>query len=126
MPKKAKKQITDKLLRHDWLPQYKSEIQALIDFMNSPLYENGSSVVDSLKSKFDEEKLKFFDQRSIEKKWEIFKSQIVGGDIYREENFVQVFPELYELIKDDFDYTKEYETVSTAGFLPVSQGEYSN
>ena len=126
LPKKAKKQITDKLLRHDWLPQYKSEIQALIDFMNSPLYENGSSVVDSLKSKFDEEKLKFFDQRSIEKKWEIFKSQIVGGDIYREENFVQVFPELYELIKDDFDYTKEYETVSTAGFLPVSQGEYSN
>ena len=52
--------------------QYKSEIQALIDFMNSPLYENGSSVVDSLRNKFDEEKLKFLDERSIEKKWEIF------------------------------------------------------
>ena len=93
LPANAKKIITDKLLRHEWLPQYRSEIQALIDFMNSPLYENGSSVVDSLRNKFDESKLKFFDERSIEKKWEIFKSQIVGGDIYREENFVQVFPE---------------------------------
>ena len=126
MPANAKKIITDKLLRHEWLPQYRSEIQALIDFMNSPLYENGSSVVDSLRNKFDESKLKFFDERSIEKKWEIFKSQIVGGDIYREENFVQVFPELYELVKSSFDYIHEYETVSTAGFLPVSQGEYSN
>ena len=44
-------------LRHEWLPQYKSEIQALIDFELS--YENGSSVVDSLRNKFDEEKLKF-------------------------------------------------------------------
>lgn len=126
LPASAKKIITDKLLRHEWLPQYKSEIQALIDFMNSPLYENGSSVVDSLRNKFDEEKLKFFDERSIEKKWEIFKSQIVGGDIYRQENFVQVFPELYDLVKSSFDYIHEYETVSTAGFLPVSQGEYSN
>jgi hypothetical protein len=30
------------------------------------------------------------------------------------------------LIKHEFDYEQEYETVSTAGFLPVSQGEYSN
>lgn len=126
LPAKAKVMIEDKLLGYEWLPQYKDEIHALINFMKSPLYENGSSVVDNLRHKFDDEKLKFFDMRSGQKKWEIFKSQIVGGDIYREENFVQVFPELYDLIKHEFDYDKEYETVSTAGFLPVSQGEYSN
>lgn len=126
LPMKAKKQIADKLLRHDWLPQYRNEVNALVNFMLSPLYENGASVVDNLRHKFDKEKLKFFDQRSSQKKWEIFKSQIAGGDIYREENFVQVFPELYELIKNEFDYDIEHEAVSTAGFLPVSQGEYSN
>ena len=118
--------ISDKLLRYKWLPAYKAECQALVNFMNSPLYENGDSVVDSLKGKFDADKLKFFDERSSQQKWTIFKSQIVGGDIYREENFVTVFPELYELIKHEFDYDAEFEAVSTAGFLPVSQGEYSN
>lgn len=126
LPGKAKKEISDILYRHDWLPQYRDEINALANFMNSQLYENGSSVVDSLRPKFDAEKLKFFDQRSSQKKWDIFKSQIVGGDIYREEKFTQVFPELYDLIKHEFDYNNEYETVSIAGFLPVSQGEYSN
>jgi hypothetical protein len=118
--------ITDKLLRYDWLPQYREEANALVNFMNSPLYMNGESVVASLKNKFDAEKLKFFDERSSQQKWTIFKSQIVGGDIYREENFVKVFPELYDLIKHEFDYDTEFEAVSTAGFLPVSQGEYSN
>jgi len=126
LPKSAKKMITDKLLRYDWLPQYREEANALVNFMNSPLYTNGESVVASLKNKFDAEKLKFFDERSSQQKWTIFKSQIVGGDIYREENFVKVFPELYELIRHEFDYYTEFEAVSTAGFLPVSQGEYSN
>jgi len=126
LPKSAKKIVSDKLLRYDWLPQYREEANALVNFMNSPLYVNGDSVVSSLKNKFDAEKLKFFDERSSQQKWTIFKSQIVGGDIYREENFVKVFPELYELIKHEFDYDAEFEAVSTAGFLPVSQGEYSN
>jgi len=126
LPKSAKRKISDKLLRYGWLPRYKNETNAWVTFMNSSLYENGNSVVENLRYKFSEEKLKFFDERSAEKKWEVFKSQIVGGDIYREEKFHQVFPELYELIKNDFDYEQEYETVSTAGFLPVSQGEYSN
>tara|TARA_Y100000389_G_scaffold191678_1_gene218231 strand:+ start:2900 stop:4321 length:1422 start_codon:yes stop_codon:yes gene_type:complete len=126
LPKSAKELITDKLLKYEWLPQYKEEANALVNFMNSPLYANGESVVASLKNKFDAEKLKFFDERSSQQKWTIFKSQIVGGDIYREENFVKVFPELYDLIKHEFDYDTEFEAVSTAGFLPVSQGEYSN
>ena len=126
LPESAKKLITDKLLQYEWLPQYKEEAHALINFMNSPLYANGESVVASLKNKFDAEKLKFFDERSSQQKWTIFKSQIVGGDIYREENFVKVFPELYDLIKHEFNYDTEFEAVSTAGFLPVSQGEYSN
>jgi len=126
LPAKAKKLITDKLLRHNWLSKYRDEANALVNFMNSALYENGDSVVESLKGKFDADKLKFFDERSSQQKWTIFKSQIVGGDIYREENFVTVFPELYDLIKHEFDYDAEFEAVSTAGFLPVSQGEYSN
>ena len=62
----------------------------------------------------------------VKRNGKFLNPKIVGGDIYREEKFTQVFPELYDLIKHEFDYNNEYETVSTAGFLPVSQGEYSN
>jgi hypothetical protein len=67
-----------------------------------------------------------FDQRSIENKWKIFKSQITGGDHYREENFKEVFPELHELIKTDFDYNAEYEEVLTNGYKQFSTRELVN
>lgn len=115
LPAFAKKQITTILTEHDF-GAYNNEIQAVINYMNTPLYENGSSVDESLQPKFSKEKLDFFDQRSIDKKWEIHKNQIVSGDIYREENFVNTFPELYDLVKDSFDYDKEFNEVKENGW----------
>ena len=94
--------------------------------MNTPMYQNGSSVDEKLRAKVSTDKLEMFDQRSIENKWIIFKSQIVGGDHYREENFKEVFPELHELIKSDFDYTAEYEEVLTNGYKQYSTRELIN
>ena len=110
-----KKQITQLLSEHDF-KAYAQEINAVVKYMNTPLYEKGSSVDDSLKDKFTQEKLDFFDQRSIEKKWEIHKNQIVSGDIYRDENFIDTFPELYKLVKDSFDYEAELNEVKENGW----------
>jgi hypothetical protein len=101
-------------------------VDALLKYFNSPLYENGQSVDEKLRAKVSAEKLLMFDQRSIENKWKIFKSQIAGGDHYREENFAEVFPELHELIKTDFDYKKEYEEVLTNGYKQHSTRELIN
>jgi organic radical activating enzyme len=123
LPAYAKKNITEKLSNHNWSVDYESEVTALLNYLNTPLYENGSSVDEKIRSRVSEEKIKMFDVRSIENKWNIFKSQIVGGDHYREENFTKVFPELYELIKNDFDYDKEYQTVLTNGYKQHSTRE---
>jgi len=126
LPAFAKKIITQQLTDHAWTSDYKSEVDALLKYFNSPLYENGQSVDEKLRAKVSAEKLLMFDQRSIENKWKIFKSQIAGGDHYREENFAEVFPELHELIKTDFDYKKEYEEVLTNGYKQHSTRELIN
>mgnify|MGYP003950747805 FL=1 len=126
LPAFARKQITQSLQDHTWTPDYKSEVDALVNYMNTPMYQNGSSVDEKLRAKVSTDKLEMFDQRSIENKWIIFKSQIVGGDHYREENFKEVFPELHELIKSDFDYTAEYEEVLTNGYKQYSTRELIN
>lgn len=115
LPAFAKKQITNLLEDHDF-KSYTNEINAVIKYMNTPLYDNGSSVDDSLKDKFTQDKLDFFDQRSIEKKWEIHKNQIVSGDLYRDENYIDTFPELYALVKDSFDYEAEINEVKENGW----------
>ena len=126
LPAFAKKIITQQLQEHTWSGDYESEVVALLKYFNSPLYENGASVDEKLRAKVSAEKLLMFDQRSIENKWKIFKSQIAGGDHYREENFTEVFPELHELIKADFDYTKEYEEVLKNGYKQHSTRELIN
>ena len=126
LPNFAKKQITQVLQDHTWTPEYKGEVEALINYMNTPMYQNGSSVDEKLRAKVSDDKLKMFDERSIENKWKIFKSQITGGDHYREENFKEVFPELHELIKSDFDYNAEYEEVLTNGYKQFSTRELVN
>ena len=123
LPAFARKTLTQMLEEHTWTPDYKSEVDALINYMNAPMYENGSSVDEKLREKVSKEKLLMFDQKSTENKWNIFKSQITGGDHYREENFTEVFPELYELIKQDFDYDKEYEVVLKNGYKQHSTRE---
>ena len=42
-------------------------------------------------------------------RWHLFKSQIVAGDKYRKENFKSAFPELWEIVKEDFFYNKEMD-----------------
>ena len=123
LPTSAKKEITKKLQAYNF-GHYRSEIDSLIDYMNTPLFSNGSSVPDNIKSRFNNERLLMMDQRNIEKKYDTFKNQIAGGDVYRQESFTEVFPELHELLKDSYDYDQEIETVSTLGFKKLSVEEY--
>ena len=118
LPVFAKKQITTLLTEHYFFNR--PEIDAVINHMNTPLYANGSSVDDTLKEKFTQEKLDFFDTRSIEKKWEIFKHQTVGGDVYREENFKTTFPELHNLVSDSFDYDAALAELQETGYIQYS------
>lgn len=118
LPEFAKKHITNLLQEYNF--KNVDEINAIVNYMNTPLYSGGSSVDASLRDKFEESKLTFFDNRSIEKKWEIFKDQIVAGDIYREENFIETFPELYDLVKDSFDYNTVYTEQETSGYTQFS------
>jgi len=123
LPVKAKQEITEQLQAYDF-GVYKSEIDSLIQYMNTPLYQNGESVAGNVRARFDKNRLEMFDKRNIEKKYDTFKNQIAGGDKYRQENFTEVFPELHELILDSFDYNKETETVSREGFIKLSVEEY--
>ena len=123
LPASAKKQITQQLQDYDF-GVYESEIESLIQYMNTPLYQNGESVAGNVRERFDKNRLQMFDNRSIEKKYDTFKNQIAGGDKYRQENFKEVFPELHELIKDSFNYESELETVSREGFKKLSVEEY--
>ena len=92
--------------------------------MNTPLYQNGESVPGNIRSRFDKDRIIMLDNRNIEKKYDTFKNQIAGGDIYRQENFTEVFPELHELLKDSFNYEQENETVSGEGYRKLSVEEY--
>ena len=123
LPASAKKQITQQLQDYDF-GVYESEIESLIQYMNTPLYQNGESVASNVRQRFDKNRLQMFDNRIIEKKYDTFKNQIAGGDKYRQENFKEVFPELHELIKDIFNYESELETVSREGFKKLSVEEY--
>jgi len=132
LPNFAKKQITASLQEHDFgvfdyfgdYCDYNKEIDSLIDYMNTPLFQNGESVPGDIRGRLTKDKLQEMDNRRIEKKYITFKKQIAGGDRYRQENFTEVFPELHELIKDSFDYEKETDTVSRDGFKPISAEEY--
>lgn len=48
-------------------------------------------------------------ENEIAVRWNMFRKQVVAGDEYRKEDFRDVFPELWEIIKDDFFYSKLYE-----------------
>ena len=52
-------------------------------------------------------------ESEIEWRWSLFKSQIVAGDKYRQENFKNAFPELWDIIREDFYYNKEMEKANT-------------
>ena len=123
LPLNAKEEITTILQDYDF-GEYRSEIDSLIQYMNTPLFQNGESVAGNIRTRFDKNKLLMFDNRSIEKKYDTFKNQIAGGDKYRQENFTEDFTELNELKLDRYDYDKEIETVSREGFKKLSVEEY--
>jgi|TARA_B100000085_G_scaffold274183_1_gene290544 uncharacterized Fe-S cluster-containing radical SAM superfamily protein len=60
-------------------------------------------------------------ENEIKHRWNLFRQQIVSGDLYRKENFKDAFPELWEIVKHDFLYNKEMikakEHPSTYGSL---------
>lgn len=127
LPRSTKKIITNILKNHDWKHNMsREELDSIMNLLNNDLYQKGSSIPDILKGKFDQQRLDFFDQRRISMKWEIFKQQIVSGDKYRSENFTKVFPELYEALTNEFDYTKEYDSIVEYGYPSISQEEYAN
>ena len=41
-------------------------------------------------------------------RWNMFRKQVVAGDEYRKEDFRQVFPELWDIVKEEFDYDLLY------------------
>ena len=47
-------------------------------------------------------------ESEIAVRWNMFRKQVVPGDEYRKEDFRQVFPELWEIVKEDFDYDLLY------------------
>jgi hypothetical protein len=48
-------------------------------------------------------------ENEIAVRWNMFRKQVVAGDEYRDEDFRDVFPELWEIVKEDFFYSKLYE-----------------
>ena len=46
-------------------------------------------------------------ENEITHRWNLFRQQIVSGDLYRKENFKEAFSELWEIVKHDFFYNKE-------------------
>ena len=41
-------------------------------------------------------------ENEIKHRWNLFRQQIVSGDLYRKENFKDAFSELWEIVKHDF------------------------
>ena len=58
-------------------------------------------------------------------KWQTFKEQTVGADRYRGEDFRTVFPDLWELIKHDFDYDNMFKNIERVGYHEYGPGEFA-
>jgi uncharacterized Fe-S cluster-containing radical SAM superfamily protein len=78
----------------------RKELDGIIKFVLTPRIETvkpyGNTVYDTVESE-------------IINRWNLFRQQIVSGDLYRKENFRDAFPELWEIVKQDFLYNKEMQ-----------------
>ena len=52
---------------------------------------------------------KGYANESFPLRWKLFKQQVTAGDNYRDEDFRTAFPELWEIVKHDFFYSKHLE-----------------
>ena len=106
LPRYVKKYITNKLGQYQF--KNKTEIRSIINYMNSELYTGETAP-----------------HETAEIKWQTFKHQTVGADKYREEDFRKVFPELWRLIENEFDYNTILEDINTNGYHSYGPGEFS-
>ena len=78
--------------------EYKNDISGIIKHVLTPRKDTvvpyGNKPTDTVEAE-------------IEWRWSLFKTQTVAGDKYRNENFKQTFPELYNILKYDFVYHLE-------------------
>jgi hypothetical protein len=62
---------------------------------------------------------------TVEVKWQTFKDQTVSADKYRGEDFREVFPDLWNLIRHEFDYNTILSSISNNGYHSYGPGEFS-
>ena len=85
-----------------------TEIQSIINYMNTDLYTGETAP-----------------HETVEVKWQTFKDQTVSADKYRGEDFREVFPDLWNLIRHEFDYNTILSSISNNGYHSYGPGEFS-
>ena len=106
LPDYVKQHITTTLKDNQF--KNASEIQSIINYMNTELYTGDTAP-----------------HETVEVKWQTFKDQTVSADKYREEDFRAVFPDLWNLIQHEFDYDSILEGINNNGYHSYGPGEFS-
>lgn len=103
-PEECKPEIVKPLLENNLPENIKKELKGIANFVLTPRVDTvrpyGNQVTDTI-------------ENEIEWRWTLFKTQIVSGDKYREEDFKQSFPELYQILKYEFIYHQELQQYET-------------
>lgn len=110
-PEEYKKNIVKPLRNARVSSELRKELDGIIKFVKMPRVDTvkpyGNLPTDTV-------------ENEIEWRWQLFKTQIVSGDLYRKEDFREAFPELWDIVKPDFFYNKEItkaQSDSTYGTL---------
>ena len=98
-PEEHKEKIVKPLLGHN-----NKEFEGIAKFVMTPREETVEPYGEGEDYTVDSE---------IRWRWHLFKTQIVAGDKYRKENFRDAFPELWDIIRQDFLYNKEMDLAKT-------------
>lgn len=97
-PEEMKPAIVKPLKTAELGKDLRKELDGIIKFVLTPRKETvkpyGNTVHDTV-------------ENEIINRWNLFRQQIVSGDLYRKESFKDAFPELWEILKPDFFYNKE-------------------
>ena len=116
-PEECKPDIVKTLEKPDlFRPEYQSEISGIFHHVMTPrtltTMPYGTSGEDTVEAE-------------IEKRWFMFCKEIVAGDLYREENFRECFPELFTILVEHrvFQYdTMEYNVKNIPDFGNLQAG----
>jgi len=103
-PEELKERIAKPLIDNDLPENIQKELKGIANFVMTPRVETvtpyGNKPTDTIESE-------------IEWRWTLFKTQVVSGDKYRNEDFKVCFPELYDILKYHFVYHLELEQYET-------------